>query len=50
MSHPPDSPFRVIVMNSVEERVLGSIDIDGLVKSVCDLIEMPSVTGEESAA
>ena len=50
MSHPPDSPFRVIAMNSVEERVLGSIDIDGLVKSVCDLIEMPSVTGEESAA
>ncbi len=37
-------------MNSVEERVLGSLDVEGLVKSVCDLIEIPSVTGEESAA
>ena len=51
MSHPPDSPFREVrSMNSIEEKVLGFLDVEGLVKSVCDLIEMPSVTGDESTA
>jgi acetylornithine deacetylase len=37
-------------MNRVEERILESLDTEGLLRSVCDLIEIPSVTGEESAA
>ena len=37
-------------MNSIEKRVLGYLDAEELLKSVCDLIEIPSVTGAESAA
>jgi len=33
-----------------EDRVLGAIDVDGLLGSVSDLIEIPSVTGEEAKA
>ena len=51
MSHPTDSAIiEVMSMNSVEEKVLRNIDVDALVKSVCDLIAVPSVTGEENAA
>ena len=42
--------IEVMLMNSVEEKVLGQLNVDDLVKSVCDLIEVPSVTGKENAA
>jgi len=55
VSHSPDPPLRIVIqMNNartrIEERVLGSLDAEGLVRSVCDLIALPSVTGEENNA
>lgn len=50
MSHSSNSPYKVMSMNRAEERILRSLDAEGLVGSVCNLIEIPSVTGAESAA
>ncbi len=37
-------------MREVERRVLDSIDVDGLVEYLCELISVPSVGGQETAA
>ncbi len=37
-------------MREAERRVLDSIDVDGLVEYLCELISMPSVGGQETAA
>jgi acetylornithine deacetylase len=37
-------------MDTVEQRVLDAIDVDGMVQFLCELIAIPSLTGEETAA
>jgi acetylornithine deacetylase len=37
-------------MRDAERRVLDAIDVDGLVEYLCELISMPSVGGQETAA
>ena len=37
-------------MREAEKRVLDSIDVDGLVEYLCELISVPSVGGQETAA
>ena len=37
-------------MNSTEKKVIKSLDVGGLIGSICDLIEIPSITGLESTA
>jgi acetylornithine deacetylase len=36
-------------MNEVEERVLQTIDVDGMLAYLCDLIAVPSLVGDETA-
>ena len=37
-------------MNTTEQRVLDAIDADGLLSSVCELVAIPSLGGQETAA
>jgi acetylornithine deacetylase len=37
-------------MKPTEQRVLNAIDVDGMLGYLCDLVTVPSVTGEETAA
>jgi acetylornithine deacetylase len=37
-------------VQEIEERVLNAIDVDGMLEYLCELIAVPSVVGEETAA
>ena len=37
------------LMNEIEERVLQAIDVDGMLKYLCDLIAVRSLVGDETA-
>jgi len=37
-------------VREIEERVLGAIDVDGMLEYLCQLIAVPSLDGEETAA
>ncbi len=37
-------------MRDAERRILDNIDVDGLVEYLCELISVPSVGGQETAA
>lgn len=37
-------------MRAVEERVLDAIDLEGMLAYLCDLVAVPSLDGEETAA
>ncbi|MDX1520591.1 MAG: ArgE/DapE family deacylase [Anaerolineae bacterium] len=37
-------------LSATEERVLAALDIDGMLEYLCDLVAVPSLSGEETAA
>ena len=46
----PPNPSRVAGLSELERRVIASIDVDGMLESLAELIAIPSVANEETPA